>query len=499
MQKYKSNITSTTGAAIRNVPVTVLTEAGELACLFLDRAGAIAAPNPLATDSSGNFYFYAVNGRYSLRTTVDGVVITDDDVVLMNDPEELATAGPIADAVRAAQVAAARAEDAVEDSGIPDLVATAQNAVVDASEALVAANLAASSAGAAKDQAALAKDAAEQAKIDALSARDAAEAALLEMEGDIAAAASSAVTAATSAAIDAKHAAQQAQSEAQGSESAARGYAESINPANFYPKTGGVISGPVRLGPNGQVSYQIIFDADGYTPSIRANKTNSAIEFANGAGNAINFSVSDAGHATFRGGGTFGARPTWAGVTPWDSGNFNPNSKPNAENIIQVGITGVSQDIPFMRRSDNYVMRLQPWYQELDQTFFNYGSIGRGWTNGSGFLSITIGGVGFSVAVSASDLRLKRDIASVAVSGIDKINRIELCQFRYKEGSMFDSDAVHEIGFKAQQLYEIDPCFVNGDPNGEMMMSPNVAELVATLTKAVQELDARVKLLESLQ
>jgi hypothetical protein len=37
MQKYKSNITSTTGAAIRNVPVTVLNEAGELASLFLDR------------------------------------------------------------------------------------------------------------------------------------------------------------------------------------------------------------------------------------------------------------------------------------------------------------------------------------------------------------------------------------------------------------------------------------------------------------------------------
>lgn len=170
MQKYKSNITATTGAAIRNVPVAVLTEDGALASIFLDRAGAVPAPNPLTTDSQGVFYFYAVNGRYSLRTTVEGVTITDDDAVLMNDPEELATAGPIAEAVAAAQVAAQQAQDAVEESGIPELVAAAQNAVVDANNAVSQAQAAASLADTAKNESAAAKVAAENAQSGAQSA-----------------------------------------------------------------------------------------------------------------------------------------------------------------------------------------------------------------------------------------------------------------------------------------------------------------------------------------
>ena len=170
MQKFKSNITATNGAAIRNVPVAVLTEDGALASIFLDRAGAVPAPNPLTTDSQGVFYFYAVNGRYSLRTTVEGVTITDDDAVLMNDPEELATAGPIAEAVAAAQVAAQQAQDAVEESGIPELVAAAQNAVVDANNAVSQAQAAASLADTAKNESAAAKVAAENAQSGAQSA-----------------------------------------------------------------------------------------------------------------------------------------------------------------------------------------------------------------------------------------------------------------------------------------------------------------------------------------
>jgi len=194
MQKYKSNITSTTGAAIRNVPVTVLNEAGELASLFLDRAGAIAAPNPLVTDSSGNFYFYAVNGRYSLRTTVEGVTITDDDVVLLQDPVEITVAGPIAEAIAAAQAAARQAQDVVDSSGIPDMVAAAQNAVIDSNQALQEARGASLASAEAKQAAESAKSAAELAK------------------GDAQAASSTANTAAQQANVAAQNAAQSAAS-----------------------------------------------------------------------------------------------------------------------------------------------------------------------------------------------------------------------------------------------------------------------------------------------
>ena len=171
MQKYKSNITTTSGAAVRGVPVLVIKEDGSNAALFLDRAGTSPAPNPLTTGPDGVFYFYAVNGRYSLRTTVDGVTITDDDVVLMMDPEEITVAGPIAEAVAAAQAAAIAAEFAVEASGIPDLVAAAQNAVVDANNAV---SLSATSA----NNAAISKTGADSARDDALIAKNAAEAAL---------------------------------------------------------------------------------------------------------------------------------------------------------------------------------------------------------------------------------------------------------------------------------------------------------------------------------
>lgn len=172
MQKYKSNITTTSGAAVRNVPVHVLAEDGSNAAIFLDRAGTVPAPNPLTTGPDGVFYFYAVNGRYSLRTTVDGVTITDDDVVLMMDPEEITVAGPIAEAVAAAQAAATAAETAVADSGIQVLVSSAQNAVVDANAALAQAIASSNSAALSKTDADAARDAAVTAKMAAEAALD---------------------------------------------------------------------------------------------------------------------------------------------------------------------------------------------------------------------------------------------------------------------------------------------------------------------------------------
>ena len=241
MQKYKSNITSTTGAAIRNVPVTVLNEAGELASLFLDRAGGIAASNPLATDSSGNFYFYAVNGRYSLRTTVDGVTITDNDVVLLQDPEEITVAGPIAEAVAAAQAAAKQAQDAVDASGIPDLVAAAQNAVIDSNQAL--------------QEARGASQASTEAKVAAESAKSAAELA----KGDAQSASATASTAAQQASAAAQSAAQSA---------------ASIDPAAIYQAIGKKVDTQPNAGLMTDVERQRLAGiADGATK----NETDSAL------------------------------------------------------------------------------------------------------------------------------------------------------------------------------------------------------------------------------
>lgn len=176
MQKYKSNITTTSGAAVRNVPVTVLKEDGSLASLFLDRDGNVAAPNPLKTGADGTFYFYAVNGRYGLHTTVDGVSVVDSDAVLLMDPEELTVAGPIATAVAAAEASALRAETAISNADIPILLSTAQNAAIDAGQF-------ASEASASAALAVASKIAAASSESSALAAANSAGASLSEFKG----------------------------------------------------------------------------------------------------------------------------------------------------------------------------------------------------------------------------------------------------------------------------------------------------------------------------
>lgn len=87
MQKYKSNLTSVSGAAVRGASVTVLDESGALASIFLDRAGTLPAGNPLTTSQDGTFEFYAANGRYSLRTDSSGLNVLEEDVILLFDPD----------------------------------------------------------------------------------------------------------------------------------------------------------------------------------------------------------------------------------------------------------------------------------------------------------------------------------------------------------------------------------------------------------------------------
>ncbi len=278
MQKYKSNITATNGAAIRNVPVAVLTEDGALASIFLDRAGAVPAPNPLTTDSQGIFYFYAVNGRYSLRTTVEGVTITDDDAVLMNDPEELATAGPIAEAVAAAQAAAQQAQDAVEESGIPELVVAAKNAVADANNAVIQAQAAASLADTAKNESAANRMASEVA----LSGAQTASAQAAQEKVDAQAAATAAAQSAAS--IDpsylrnrANHTGQQAIVTVDGLADALRGMRNKVINGSFQINQRSYVSGSATAAGQYTLDRWKVTGAGGITFATASNKTTVTI------------------------------------------------------------------------------------------------------------------------------------------------------------------------------------------------------------------------------
>lgn len=96
---------------------------------------------------------------------------------------------------------------------------------------------------------------------------------------------------------------------------------------------------------------------------------------------------------------------------------------------------------------------------------------------------------------SASDVRLKKHIKDTDVNGLDAVNRMQLRQFDWRRDGKHQS-----IGFIADELEEIDPDLSLGggyDEDGNMdEKQVNVYQVVAYLTKAVQELSAKVKALE---
>lgn len=88
MQKYKSNLTTASGSAVRGANITVLDSTGALASIYLDKNGTVPSANPVTTGNDGTFSFYAANGRYSLRTDSAGANVLEEDVILLNDPVE---------------------------------------------------------------------------------------------------------------------------------------------------------------------------------------------------------------------------------------------------------------------------------------------------------------------------------------------------------------------------------------------------------------------------
>ena len=96
---------------------------------------------------------------------------------------------------------------------------------------------------------------------------------------------------------------------------------------------------------------------------------------------------------------------------------------------------------------------------------------------------------------STSDVRLKKHIKDTDVNGLDAVNRMQLRQFDWRRDGKHQS-----IGFIADELEAIDPDLSLGggyDEDGNMdEKQVNVYQVVAYLTKAVQELSAKVKALE---
>jgi hypothetical protein len=108
---------------------------------------------------------------------------------------------------------------------------------------------------------------------------------------------------------------------------------------------------------------------------------------------------------------------------------------------------------------------------------------------------VQVGDITVSVSSTAyntsSDQRLKENITDANDAG-DKIDAIKVRQYDWK------ADGSHQdYGMVAQELLEVAPEAVSGDPDSEEMMGVDYSKLVPMMLKEIQSLRARVSELES--
>jgi len=96
------------------------------------------------------------------------------------------------------------------------------------------------------------------------------------------------------------------------------------------------------------------------------------------------------------------------------------------------------------------------------------------------------GGVTYN---TTSDYRLKHDLKDY--SGLDIINKIKTYDFAW------NSDNTRNHGVMAHELQQVIPYAVTGEKDGERMQGVDYSKLVPVLVKAIQELEARIKILEN--
>ena len=106
-----------------------------------------------------------------------------------------------------------------------------------------------------------------------------------------------------------------------------------------------------------------------------------------------------------------------------------------------------------------------------------------------GGISITASGVTFA---TTSDRRLKKDIETIT-DGTDKLMAMNPVTHGWKADP--EADAVH--GFIAQEMLDIVPEAVSGDPEGDEMMSMDYGRITPVLVAALQDAHRKIAELEN--
>lgn len=99
----------------------------------------------------------------------------------------------------------------------------------------------------------------------------------------------------------------------------------------------------------------------------------------------------------------------------------------------------------------------------------------------------------FYIAITSSDEMLKDNIADTAEQALSQVNAIRHRSFTWKEGAIKE-----KLGYVAQELEKINARWVDHvpQPDGKDMVQPRIDRIVPYLSKAIQELSARIDELE---
>jgi hypothetical protein len=116
------------------------------------------------------------------------------------------------------------------------------------------------------------------------------------------------------------------------------------------------------------------------------------------------------------------------------------------------------------------------------------------WWDGAAHLYIDATYIG--AFAYTSDERHKHKIQPIQ-STWEKVKALNPVSFRWRDKDPFMDDGKDHIGFIAQELQEVIPSGVTTPPEGEVGMSLSLPDIIATLTKALQEAMLRIEALEA--
>ena len=148
-------------------------------------------------------------------------------------------------------------------------------------------------------------------------------------------------------------------------------------------------------------------------------------------------------------------------------------AEPNGTSVYGSSFTSLSHDRMALKLASSLSTSI-----ELVAFYNPNGKVGSITTNGSATAFNT-----------SSDYRLKEDLKDF--DGLDKVSKIPVYNFKWKV------DDSRSYGVLAHELQEVVPNAVNGEKDADEMQGVDYSKVVPLLIKSIQELEAKVKILEN--